>query len=482
MPSLSYLSRIHFLIHFQLVVLGFLVLALVFLENPQISIWAGVAVLALSLLMILRMLGTLKADLSSTTHVLNKAVAGDFEVRNLHISSSKHVGSLQININDLLDQVETFMREISAAIGHASDGKFFRSVNAKGLFVPLKIAANQINRSIAAMKEEAKQKERDGIVANLSSIGGDVSANFLMMRKNMIKNSEGLSRVTGYTEKTALLSEKSMDHARIILDNLADLVEKSQENNHAVDSVFQRTEEISSVINLIQDISDQTNLLALNAAIEAARAGEHGRGFSVVADEVRILAERTRKATDEISVTIKTLQQESIQMKGSADMMSGIAQGSIEKAKLFDEVLATLNQDAKSVLQETVKLESHSSVIALKIDYMIMKSLAYTNLIAGKFQGEVPDVKDAYFTQWNDEKRQAVFHKCTQYQKLKTLHEAFYQMLGESYQYIKGEDRVLENEQSVIENVTQLEQTLVALFQTMDAMLVQKYPPSDATS
>jgi methyl-accepting chemotaxis protein len=165
----------------------------------------------------------------------------------------------------------------------------------------LAAAAHQLNDASERMAGGTEQVASDAVsVANASE---EMAATSLEIASNCHLAATSAVDAAG-------LTEKGFEIVRHTVHGIKERGELTRKSAAAIASLGERSDEIGDIVSTIEDIADQTNLLALNAAIEAARAGEQGRGFAVVADEVRALAERTTRATHEISGMIKAIQQE----------------------------------------------------------------------------------------------------------------------------------------------------------------------------
>jgi aerotaxis receptor len=193
----------------------------------------------------------------------------------------------------------------------------------------------------------------------LASAATEMSATAHEIAENTAQTSEA-------TQSTAQLANTGKVIVADMIDGIKDLVGEVENASHSSEVLKEKAAEVEQVVNIINSIAEQTNLLALNAAIEAARAGDQGRGFSVVADEVRVLAQRTQESTGEIRATIDSIQQ---QVSSTVDVMTRCnqyAHSNIERAenagRSFDDVNGAMVNITDRSTQVAAASEEQSAV------------------------------------------------------------------------------------------------------------------------
>lgn len=194
---------------------------------------------------------------------------------------------------------------------------------------------------------------------------------FNMQTKDAMEQAKVATNQTDHASKTANQGQKLISNA---VKSFVEIDNSVIQTQGSIDDLAQRINSISAVISVISEVANQTNLLALNAAIEAARAGEQGRGFAVVADEVRQLAQRTTQATTEISDTITAVQNSSRIAKQNMDDMvtqlkDGIAQ-TRQGGEIVESVRLETDEVAKMVAHIGSSLIEHVQASSLILEYV----------------------------------------------------------------------------------------------------------------
>jgi uncharacterized protein YukE len=350
----------------------------------------------------------------------------------------------------------------------------------------LQARLTRTDREIAALRGDLSrlEGERDAVRAELEGVQTEHRSSvrlhasmqgfgdsFTELQKSQVAAAQALREEKQHAIEAAGISASNREAVLRIAQSLDALSGDTIRTSQNVQNLTERAAQIGSIVRLIKEIADQTNLLALNAAIEAARAGEQGRGFAVVADEVRKLAERTAKATSEISTIVTAIQDETDRTKSQME-------GWAAKSQVFSSDVAGVTDNMEHLLELSQQMEGTVSAAALrsfievaKIDHILYKFEIYKVFmgISERDADSFAPHTDCRLGKWYFEgEGRDCFSKLDGYAAVANPHQAFHQHGREavtafrSGDFLRGIELVGKLEADSMEVLSALERIAVA--------------------
>lgn len=282
---------------------------------------------------------TVKPIQAISTHV-NQVAQGKLNIEPLIINTKDELGTLANDVNEMVHSLQTVIKDVienSELIVATSEELFARADD----------TSHSTERIHLAITELASGVEKQSLSTETAN------NNLSSMAQSIEQISKEIDDLTVASKEADQFAYSGREVVKQTMNQMETINQNTTEMNQIAKRLNDQSKEIDQIITMITDISDQTNLLALNASIEAARAGEHGKGFSVVAEEVRKLAEQTGVATDQVAHLVKEIQ---IETQTSLDKTEqgqrSVTEGNnliAQTTDSFDKISTTTTKNAEQL-------------------------------------------------------------------------------------------------------------------------------------
>lgn len=309
---------------------------------------------------------------------------GELHHRVVNTAGLGEVGHVAWQLNDFLDYVETYFKEISTCFERVGSGAFHRQADGGALPGRFAESLRNVNSAIAAMSENVRYINRNKIQSRLHVLNANnLLGNLKQIQQDMSTVSNEMQKVEDIARGNVTAAQRSRGAVDSISSSLTEIATNTESASQTVTALRSESEQVVQALRMISDIADQTSLLALNASIEAARAGEQGRGFAVVADEVKALSERSKQATVEIGDSLARFRSQVDKMTGEAQTSYTLTRSITGQVDEFRGRFTEFAESADTTIRHLSFAKDLSFGTLVKLDHMIFKQNGYVALDKG---------------------------------------------------------------------------------------------------
>ncbi|MGB1239506.1 MAG: methyl-accepting chemotaxis protein [Pseudomonadales bacterium] len=420
--------------------------------------------------------------LSAINETLEAASDGNFSARITRVAGMGEVGKTAWELNDLLDRMEAYFKEVNSCFEYVSRGSYERKAMYKGLPGQLRNSLISINQAISKMREGVGLIQENELKSELHNLNNH------HLITSLKHNQEDLAQISSSIESVEEIAYNTGDTAAKSLVEVENMTQKLHAINSSISEVTgviselgDNSKEVTSSLSIITEIADQTSLLALNAAIEAARAGEQGRGFAVVAEEVKALSNRTKEAAIEVSATIENFSSKVSIMLEKAESSNRASSEVSEQVENFKTQFAGLAKSADQTKDHISYTKDLSFSSLIKVDHLIYKQNGYLALDTSQDRSaELAAVTVNHMNcrlgKWYSEgEGRKTFSNTPAYRELDKPHQQVHQLVHAATQLTEQDWRNNSDiRHQIVQYMSDAESHSEVVFSSLDAMVQQK--------